>query len=266
MPPETTKVLVTGAAGNIGGKVRAHLTARGGYELTLLDIDPGGDPAIIEADLSRYDEHWVSRFEGIDVVVHLAAEARPWAPWGSLERHNIDTMINVYEAALAHGRPRVVYSSSIQTMLGHPEDRRLTDDLDARPRNMYGAAKIFAERLGFSYAERHGLSVICLRIGAVRSGDNEPGPHHGGIRAQQSWLSNRDLCHAIERAITVEDLPYAVLTVVSDNPGMPWDLSETRRVLGYEPRDGHVAVPLSPLERLRRRVHRMRRHHRNDAA
>jgi NAD+ dependent glucose-6-phosphate dehydrogenase len=33
-----------------------------------------------------------------------------------------------------------------------------------------------------------------------------------------------------------------VLNLMSDNPGMRWDIEETKKVIGYAPLDGHVAV------------------------
>ncbi len=44
-------VLITGAAGNLGAKLRRHLEGR--YRLRLLDRDPRGDPDIVPADLAR---------------------------------------------------------------------------------------------------------------------------------------------------------------------------------------------------------------------
>ncbi len=63
-----------------------------------------------------------------------------------------------------------------------------------------------------------------------------------GIWGQQMWLSDRDLCQAVERATLTPDVPFGIFNVMSNNPGMRWDIDSTRRSLGYQPRDGHVAV------------------------
>ena len=47
---------------------------------------------------------------------------------------------------------------------------------------------------------------------------------------------------AMERAILTEGVSFAVLNLTSDNPGMRWDIDEARRVIGYDPQDGHTAV------------------------
>ncbi|HEU5408225.1 MAG TPA: hypothetical protein VFU48_10690, partial [Nitrospira sp.] len=71
-PSASPTVLITGASGNLGAKLRLHLQGR--YQLSLLDCDPRGDEAILQADLSVWDMRWVELFRGVDVVVHLAAD------------------------------------------------------------------------------------------------------------------------------------------------------------------------------------------------
>src|SRR5262249_50311329 len=72
-------VLITGAAGNLGGKLRRHLEGR--YALRLLDRDPSGDPDVFAADLSQWDDRWVQHFAGADTVVHLAADPTAHQSW-----------------------------------------------------------------------------------------------------------------------------------------------------------------------------------------
>ena len=85
--------------------------------------------------------------------------------------------------------------------------------------------------------------MICLRIGYCQRGENRPGATMTmGSWGQLMWLSDRDLCQAMERAVLVGDVGFAVLNLMSDNPGMRWDMDATRRVLGYVPRDGAVPI------------------------
>ena len=77
------RVLVTGAGGNLGGKLRAHLQGR--HELILLSHRPQRDAAIHAADLSTWDEDWVRLFRGADVVFHFAANPDPRAAWWDAE-------------------------------------------------------------------------------------------------------------------------------------------------------------------------------------
>jgi NAD+ dependent glucose-6-phosphate dehydrogenase len=245
-------VLITGAAGNLGAKLRRHLEGR--YELRLLDIDPGGDAAIVRADLSRWDAAWVESCRGVDGVVHLAADPTAFQTWPNLVRPNVDAVVNVFLAAAQGGVRRVVYASSNHVMGGYQDDPapRLTTEMPPRPgthyvsggqqrdSTPYGSAKLCGERVGKCFAEAYGLSVVAVRIGWVRPGENraEEVPAERGPWFRLMWLSNRDYCQLMERCL-VADLPapFAVVNGMSANTGMRWDIDQTRRLVGYEPQD-----------------------------
>ncbi len=249
---ERPTVLITGAAGNLGGKLRRHLQGR--YDLRLLDLEPRGDPAIVAADLARWDECWAGLLRGADAVVHLAADPTATQTWPNLVGPNVDATIHLFEAAARAGVKRVVYASSNHVMGGYLDDPepRLTTDLPPRPgaryvvngqrrdSTAYAAAKLFGERLGKCMAEIHGLSVIAVRIGWVRPGENRPEdvPPERGAWFRLMWLSNRDYCQLMEKCLRADPaLRFAVVNGMSANTGMRWDLESARRLVGYEPQD-----------------------------
>jgi NAD+ dependent glucose-6-phosphate dehydrogenase len=252
-------VLITGAAGNIGTKLHAHFSHLG-WKLRLLDIDTHGDGAIQNADLAEWDDAWVTQFAGVDAVIHLAGNPSPAASWASVQRLNIDVTANVYEAAAAQGARRVVFASSNWVMAGHrPGQGTLTTDMEPYPINPYGVSKLVGERMGHSAHARRGLSVICFRIGYLQRGDNQPGTHMGwGAWGQAMWLSNRDLCHAMERAVLDDHVGFAVLNLMSDNPGMRWDIQTTKRTIGYAPRDGAAPLLTKTIEQDERSANDLR--------
>jgi NAD+ dependent glucose-6-phosphate dehydrogenase len=258
----TQTVLITGAAGNLGSKLRRHLEGR--YELQLLDLDPRGDDAILRTDLGQWDDGWVNRFQGADAVVHLAADPMAHQTWPNLVGPNVDAVVHVFQAAVREGVRRVVYASSNHVMGGYhddPQPARLTTDLAPRPgaryvvdgttrdSSAYGAAKLFGERLGKCYADVHGLTVLAVRIGWVRPGDNRARdiPTERGDWFRLMWLSNRDYCQLMERCVVAAPVPrFAVVNGMSANTGMRWDLEHTRRVVGYEPQDDVTRPTESP--------------------
>jgi NAD+ dependent glucose-6-phosphate dehydrogenase len=234
-------IVITGAAGNIGSKLSRHFASLG-WKLDLLDIDHRGDPDRIQVfDLAEWNEDWVRRFRGADVVVHLAGEASPYASWSAVQRSNIDLTLNVYEAAVRQGVKRVIFASSNWVLAGHRcRATSLGSDAEPQPVNAYGTSKLVGEVLGRSFSRRWGLSVICLRIGVCLSGpDNRPGPHiDRDLWGQRMWLSDRDMCQGFEKAVLAPDgLSSRVLNLMSRNDGMAWDLEETRREIGYQPLD-----------------------------
>ncbi len=165
---ERSTVLITGAAGNLGSKLRRHLEGR--FDLRLMDRVSGGDPAITEADLAKWDPRWAGQFVGAAVVVHLAADATAQQQWPALIGPNIDAVLNVFHAVATTGVPRVVYASSNHVMGGYKDDAvpaLLTTELEPRPgteyvvqgerRNSraYGATKLFGERVGKCFADTY---------------------------------------------------------------------------------------------------------------
>lgn len=244
-------ILITGAAGNLGGKLRRHLEGR--YPLRLLDRDTAGDPDIIPADLASWGG-WADAFRGAEVVVHLAADPTADQSWPSVVGPNLDALINAFHAAARHGARRVVYASSNHVFGGYKDrdEPALHEGLPARPGTRYtsageprdstpyAAAKLFGERLGKCLADSHGLEVVAVRLGWVWRGENRPGDLPATREAwfHQMWLSNRDYCQFMERCLTAA-LPakFVALNAMSDNAGMRWSLEAARAVLGYQPQD-----------------------------
>jgi len=236
-------VLITGAAGHLGRKLFDALAVRPDCSVTGLDIRPDDHPDIHLADLSAGSD-WAQFLKGVDVVVHLAGDREPNANWSSAVKHNMDATIDLYHHAAENGVRRVVLASSNWVQ----GDKRFTaGPLHANappgPVNAYGMSKLFCERTGAYFARHHGLSVICLRIGWTQwTHGNRPGAHMAmGRWGQEMWLSDRDFVGGMIAAIEAEDVPFAVLNLMSDNPGMRWDLSETSRTIGYTPKDGSPA-------------------------
>ncbi|MDP3660984.1 NAD(P)-dependent oxidoreductase [Phenylobacterium sp.] len=231
-------VVITGAAGGIGTQLRAHLEARGGYELRLLDIDPRGDPHIIQADLSLMDDRWIAQFEGADAVVHLAANPQPNATWDALIAPSVDAVLNVYLAAAHHKVGRVVLASSIWAMAA-----RLADagpiEAAAQPdpgANAYGASKLFAERVAYAMWRAHGVPTVALRIGGMREAADAI-----DVWGYGCWLSVRDGCQGLELAIRAPIEGVLVANLTSANAGSRWSLETTREALGFAPQDGVAA-------------------------
>ena len=79
-----TKVLITGAAGRIGSFLTRHLSER--YDFVLSDVrqpdDTRGFP-FVEADIADL-EAMRGLCQGVDTVVHLAADPSTQASWESL--------------------------------------------------------------------------------------------------------------------------------------------------------------------------------------
>jgi nucleoside-diphosphate-sugar epimerase len=230
-------ILITGSTGNLGEKAVNALEASG-TRVTRIGRNTNHRPDVIAADLTTYDVEWAKHFEGVQTVLHLAADPKPVATWDSVLKLNIDLGLNVLRAAKSHGANRFVFASSNWVLGGYRfTDSKLSSKTQPLPVNPYGAAKLFFERVGIEQARHSGMAFLSLRIGYCQAGDNRPGPHMAfGRWGQQMWLSNEDWVHAVECACLNPFKGAAVLNIISDNEGMRWDLSEARDAIGYIPK------------------------------
>jgi NAD(P)-dependent dehydrogenase (short-subunit alcohol dehydrogenase family) len=239
-------VLITGASGNLGRKLRAAWDDV--YDLVLIDRIPDpDDPDLIVADLSELDESWLTHFHGVDTVIHLAANPNEFAAWEELERPNLDALCNVFHAAALAGVERLIFASSNHAMGGYRElgDMPITVDLPPKPDGPYGATKLMGERLGRSLARAFDITFIALRLGWIQSGANRPDTLPDDW-ARAMWLSNNDLVRLFDCAVEAEldDRLVVVANGMSNNRGMRWDLSATAELLGYYPEDDAYAEEL----------------------
>jgi nucleoside-diphosphate-sugar epimerase len=109
----------------------------------------------------------------------------------------------------------------------------ITAEDPPRPVGLYPSSKVWGEALAHTYAHRHGLSCLCLRIGWVL-GEDRPPMREG----QAIWCSQRDIVQLVERCINApEELRFDIFYGASDNRWGWLDIDHARNVLGYDPQD-----------------------------
>jgi NAD+ dependent glucose-6-phosphate dehydrogenase len=236
------RILVSGAAGNLGGKLVAHWRATGEHELILLDR--AGGEEMITADIGVFDRSWANAFADADMVVHLAGRISPASKWEDVHQPNIVGTANVLRAAREQGVGRVVFASTNQVMGGYQfRSEVIRSDSPPLPLNPYAVSKLMGEELGRAFAAETGADFIAFRIGNIWPGQNLAGPDLGiGSWGQEMWLSNRDFVHAMDCAVAAPKLGFGIFNLVSDNPGMRWDIEPARARLNYRPQDGSAPV------------------------
>jgi len=245
------KVLVTGSSGLIGSMLVNTLADS--FELSALDArssDNAPDVPTLIADGSDYDT-MSKAFEGIDAVIHLAANAPVETPWPDVLKNNISATHNVYEAARQHNVKRVIFASSNHAVgnfeMDEPYSRIRVGDykgltpggfkqidhlVPIRPDSDYGASKAFGEATGRYYHEHFGLEVACLRIGTANR-QNSPA---GSVRTLATWLSHRDLAQLVTQCLT-QPIGFEIFYGVSDNTWRFWDTDHAKKTIGYAPQD-----------------------------
>jgi NAD(P)-dependent dehydrogenase (short-subunit alcohol dehydrogenase family) len=239
-------VLITGASGNLGRKLRAAW--EDAYDLVLIDrVSDADDAEIVRADLSELDESWLRHFHGVDTVVHLAADPNEFATWEELVRPNLDILANVFHACALAGVDRLIFASSNHVMGGYRElgDMPITVDLPPKPDGPYGATKLMGERIGRSLGRAFDITFVALRLGWIQPGANRPDTLPDDW-SRSMWLSNNDLIRLLDCAVEAElgDCLFVVVNGMSNNRGMRWDLSPAAELLGYSPEDDAYAEEL----------------------
>ncbi|HEY9269821.1 NAD(P)-dependent oxidoreductase [Achromobacter sp.] len=234
--PQNLRVLITGAAGNIGLCLREQL--RGRYALLrLADIAPQ-EAAQAGEEICTMDVRDIGSLErcmeGIDCVIHLAGI--PGADvWEKILPMNIEGCYNVFEAARRQNVRRVVFASSNHAIGYHRREKFLDDSVQPRPDSLYGVSKVFGEGLGRMYADKYGMSVACLRIGTFRTPDRP-----SEARQLLTWISHRDMAQLAARCVEHESYHFTVVYGVSNNLRNRWDNSNAK-FLGYAPQDDSEA-------------------------
>jgi len=238
-PP--SRVLITGAAGRIGSFLTQHLADQ--YDFVLSDVRPPAETygfPFVAADIA--DPAAMHELcQGIDTVVHLAADPSTEAKWDSLLPRNIIGVHNVFEAAHAAGCRRVIFASSVNAVSGYPREIQVQTSMPVRPPNLYGATKAWGEALARYYADQLGLSAICLRFGWVVSRDSD---HlRPGMRMLDIALTYEDLTKLVRASIEApDDLRFGIFHGVSNNRWKRLDISDARAKLGYAPEDDAFAL------------------------
>jgi uronate dehydrogenase len=248
------RVLITGAAGGIGRRLRpllrrAYPALRLSDRVPITDLVPGETfiPAELH-DLSSV-ENAVAGAEGI---IHLGGMSHE-DDWPTILHSNIIGTYNLFEAARRQGARRIVFASSNHAVGFYRRRRRIGTEAVPRPDTRYGVSKAFGEAIGALYADKFGLRVLCIRIGNV---DDRPVDK----RRLSIWIHPEDLAALIRIGLDHPDLHYEVVYGVSDNERSWWDNATAYR-LGYRPRhraEDHVAhaeaaqakLPADPLSDL----------------
>jgi uronate dehydrogenase len=226
----TQRVLITGAAGNIGRTLRTGL--RGRYPiLRLVDVAPqeAAEPGeeVVTLDLNdRVATEAAMR--DVDMVIHLAAIADE-ASFDDILAGNITTTYSVFETARRAGVRRVVFASSNHVTGFYPRGEPVGPDDPVRPDGFYGVSKAFGEALGRLYAEKYGVQVVCLRIGTFAERPTTS-------RQLSTWLSPRDCLQLVRCCLDAPDVGFTVVYGVSANTRRWWK-DDADASLGYRPQD-----------------------------
>jgi uronate dehydrogenase len=222
------RVLITGAAGEIGTRLRVLLKPI--YpQLVTSDVRRPADLRAAEtfaqvdlADAAAVDE----LCRGIDGIVHLGGKSIE-GTWDEILHSNIIGCYNLFEGARKAGVKRIIFASSNHAVGFHERETTISGDVVPRPDSRYGVSKLFGEGIGALYAYKHGIGVTSLRIGNFADAPID-------VRRLSIWLRPDDLVRLIRIGLERPGIVYEVFYGISDNE-RAWFDNRRAVALGYAP-------------------------------
>jgi UDP-glucose 4-epimerase len=179
----TSKVLVTGGAGYIGGVVAAQLIEAGYHVVVLDDLSTGHRQAVPEA--AEFIEGRVQDAARVldpsyDAVLHFAAYsqvgesvAHPEKYW----RNNVGGTLDLLDAMRDADVRTLVFSSTAATY-GEPTRTPITETDPTVPTSPYGASKLAVDQMIGAECAAHGLAAVSLRYFNVAGAHGRYGERH----------------------------------------------------------------------------------------
>ena len=224
------RLLLTGAAGNLGKELRPRLKA---YCDTLRlshrrDIGPAGEGEEIVIASLESAEDMLNLLDGVDAVVHMGGVSTE-QPWEPILAGNIVGMVNLYEAARKKGVKRIIFASSNHVTGFYRQNEVIDTRMPPKPDGFYGLSKAFGEDLAQLYWDRWGIETVSLRIGSSYA-------HPKDRRMLSTWLSFDDLERAIVAGLTAPIVGHTIVYGVSDNQSCWWDNRHAHHI-GFRPQD-----------------------------
>ena len=225
------KVLMSGSSGLIGSALRKSLQSAGEEVIRLVRSDARG------ADEVRWDPQagYIDQaaIEGMDAVVHLAAESIADGRWTASKKSRIrdtrthGTQLLCQAVAKTSKKPSVLVSASAVGFYGDRGDEVLTESSSAGSGFLADVCREW--EMATTPAAEAGIRVVTLRIGVVLSGAGGAlakmlppfrlglGGRLGSGRQYMSWIVIDDLVAAIRFGLAKEQLSGPV-NMVSPNP------------------------------------------------
>ena len=177
------KILVTGAAGQIGSELVVALRKKYGEKNVVATDKAVTRAQVVPGVLEQLDVMHLSSVERalrshqIDTVYHLAAilsavgEANPDLAWDI----NMGGLKNVLDASVRHGVRRVFWPSSIGVFGPDAPKVAAPQDTALNPTTIYGVTKVSGELLCEYYFLKHALDVRSVRYPGLISSEAKPG-------------------------------------------------------------------------------------------
>lgn len=175
------KVLVTGGAGYVGAHACKALARAGFVPVVFDNLSTGWAEAVqwgplvrgdlinrasIDAALAEHRPEAIMHFAALSLVgVSMQDPGLYW-------RVNVQGALNLFEAAVAAGVKKVVFSSTCATY-GDQDGVLLTEETSQHPINAYGGSKLAIEHMLRDFGKAYGIEHVIFRYFNIAGADPE---------------------------------------------------------------------------------------------
>ena len=238
--------LITGASGYIGHRLLSmcieHNLPIVGCVRNRKQAKAIPTDSVIVEDIVSFNQ-WDQVLKGIDIIVHLAAQAHVLSGNSNSSNAidemmaiNRDAVLRLATAAENANVKRFVYVSSIGVLGNSTNGYVLDNKSDYDPKEQYAQSKMEAEIGLKKISESSKIEIVIIRPPLVYGAD-APGNFNrllklvgmgmplplGGMHAKKSMISLDNLCDLLMKTMTAP-LPKLTKLVVSD--GSDWSTAE----------------------------------------
>ena len=231
-------ILITGSSGHLGEALVRSLRAQ---QRAVRGIDIKPSPFTDRVGSISDREFVADVTQGVDAIIHAATLHKPHlathAPQAFIDTNVTGTQM-LLEGALAAGVRAFVYTSTTGAFglavrpAAHAPAAWVTEELECRPRSIYGVTKLAAENLCELSARGRGLPVIVLRTARFfPEEDDDP-----SVRARYA-IANAQANELLFRRVDIEDAVTAHLLAIEQAAAVGFGRYIIAATTPFAPRD-----------------------------
>jgi nucleoside-diphosphate-sugar epimerase len=229
LAPKPKTILITSGSSRLAQSLAAGLKDQ--YAIRLTERAPmRTEHEFVECALG-HDSQTNTVVRGVEAIVHVA-EPLPNESAEQQVDHLTRGTYNLLWAASEENVPRVVFLSTLEVMTGH--NPRFTVSETWRPRpsvEPYVLSKHLGEFTSREFARESKLNIVTLRLGKVVQADAVKGQPFDPL-----WVDDRDVGHAVSRALAARLNKWQVFHIQADSPRARFSVRRAQKSLGYQPK------------------------------
>ena len=221
-------ILITSGSSRLAQSLAAGLKDK--HSIRLTERTPvRTEHEFVECALG-HDSQTNAAVRGAEAIVHVAEPL----PEETAEQQ-VDLLTrctyNLLWAAAQEDVPRVVFLSTLEVMAGYAPNLTVSETWRPRPST---EPRVLAKHLGEftsrEFARESKPSIVVLRLGKVVRAEEVKGQTFDPL-----WVDERDVVHAVSRALEARLGKWQVFHIQPDSPRARFAVRRAQKSLGYQP-------------------------------